>query len=131
MLDLILTLFLHSDAIAQNNAQKKSLNTQLFEQEEESGKKEKSLSFSAKVRAVREDSDGVEVFFEGDKAKGAFTLSQSVEHYAKKVKALEESRKPGGKAVSITADAEKRIKSVEAAASGDSNGDWGTSKLPD
>ncbi|MGZ3771390.1 MAG: hypothetical protein ACXVCP_17510 [Bdellovibrio sp.] len=74
---------------------------------------EKVKSFTAKVRVVREDSDGMEIFFEGEKAKGAYSLPNSAEHYSTMLKDLEKSRKPQGPAVSVTVDSEKRIKSVE------------------
>lgn len=126
-------LFLTGDA----QAQSKKINTSIYEQEAES---EKSESFSAKVRVVREISEEVEVFFDGDKAKGAYTLPRSLPQYGATLKLLEKSRKPGGPPVSITADGEKRIKSVEAAQGGkggdfqppaDPNQKWDFGTIPD
>lgn len=126
-------LFLTGDA----QAQSKKINTSIYEQEAES---EKSESFSAKVRVVREISEEVEVFFDGDKAKGAYTLPRSLSQYGATLKLLEKSRKPGGPPVSITADGEKRIKSVEAAQGGkggdfqppaDPNQKWDFGTIPD
>lgn len=118
------------------DAQAQRINTSIYEQE---GDQPKTLSFSAKVRVVREISDEVEVFFEGDKAKGAFTLPRSLPRYGELVKILEKSRKPGGPPVSITADEDKRIKTVEATAKGDGgfqipedpNQKWDFGKIPD
>lgn len=133
MLSFIMILFLTGDA----QAQSKKINTSIYEQEAES---EKSESFSAKVRVVREISEEVEVFFDGDKAKGAYTLPRSLSQYGATLKLLEKSRKPGGPPVSITADGEKRIKSVEAAQGGkggdfqppaDPNQKWDFGTIPD
>lgn len=132
MLSFIMILFLAGDAQAQTPAPSKKINTNLFEAEPE---KEKSSSFSAKVKVVREESDGVEVFFEGDKNKGAYTLLRSTEHYAKMLKDLEASRKPTGTPVKVTADGDKRIKTVEKGkvteGSGDPNKPWDFGKIPD
>ncbi|WII73668.1 hypothetical protein QJS83_07245 [Bdellovibrio sp. 22V] len=111
MLSFIMVLFLMGDAQAQSK-----LNTNLYEQEPE---RDKTKSFAAKVRVVREISDEVEVFFEGDKAKGAYTLPRSAQHYGKMLKDLEKSKKAGGPSVKVTADEDKRIKSVEINESGD------------
>lgn len=98
-------------------AAKKSapMNTSLFESdnEEEPAAESKTKSLSAKVKVVREDSDGVEVFFEGDQHRGAYYLLRSLKGYATHLKALEDSKKPQGPAVSVSFDAERRIKSVE------------------
>ncbi|MGE5084805.1 MAG: hypothetical protein ACM3MG_00790 [Bacillota bacterium] len=94
---------------AQTNSKPKKLNTQLYEQEPE---EDKEQSFSAKVRVVREVSDEVEVFFESDSAKGAYTLPHSTPNYATVLKDLEKSRAPHGPQVTVKADSEKRIKSV-------------------
>lgn len=130
MLSLIMTLFLMTgDA----QAQTKKLNTDLYEKEPE---KEKGESFSAKVKVIRDDGDGMEVFFEGEKNKGAYTLPRSAEHYAKMLKDLEDSRKPTGTPVSVSVGAEKRIKSVEKPKANspipsDPNKPWDYGKIPD
>ncbi|MNK12022.1 hypothetical protein D3C87_300780 [compost metagenome] len=121
MWSLILILFLHCDVQAQAPKSPSKLNTNLYEQEPE---EEKSSSFTSKVRVVRDISDDVEVFFESDKASGAYTLPRAAQNYSKMFKDLEKSKAPGGPAVSVTADSEKRIKSVEiqsGGASGSSN----------
>ena len=105
MLELLFVMLMSDSGHAQN---KSKLNTSLYEAEEGSEK-----SFSAKVRVVRDISDDIEVFFDSDKASGAYTLPRSSEGYAKMLKDLEASKKPGGPAVSITADQDKRIKSVQ------------------
>ncbi len=129
MLSLIMTLFLMGDAQAQTS----KINTNLYEQEAEP-EKESNKSFTAKVKVVREESDGVEVFFEGDKQKGAYSLNRSVEHYGKLLKILEDSKKPKGPVVSVTADGEKRIKKVEKAAApggADPGKSWGLGEVPE
>ncbi len=78
MLSFIVTLSLMGDA----HAQGKKLNTNLYEQETPP-EKEKGESFSAKVKVVRDDGDGSRVFFDGDKAKGAYSLQRGTEHYAR------------------------------------------------
>ncbi|MEK2646043.1 hypothetical protein [Bdellovibrio sp. BCCA] len=131
MLSFIVVLFLAGDAQAQEQAPPKKINTNLYEQEAEP---EKTKSFSAKVKVVREESDGVEVFFEGEN-KGAYSLLRSTEHYAKMLKDLEDSRKPTGKPVKVVATTEKRIKTVEKSksteGSGDPNKPWDFGKIPD
>lgn len=102
---LILVLFLSSDAHAQ-----RTLSTDLYEQEKE---EPKTKSFTSKVRVVREISDEVEVFFESNEATGAYTLPRSLPSFGKMLQDLEKSRKPQGPMVSVTADEDKRIKSVE------------------
>lgn len=134
MLSLILALFLTGNAQAQT-AQKK-LNSNIFEKDPVS-ENDNSLSFSAKVKLVREESDGVEVFFEGEKSRGAFSMARSLEHYGKFLKALEDSRKTKGPSVSITATADKRIKTVEKSKDtgyvppSDPNKAWDFGKIPD
>lgn len=134
MLSLILILFLSGDAQAQTAAKK--LNANLFEQENDP-EKDSSVTFTAKVRLVREESDGVEVFFEGEKNRGAYALPRSTEHYAKALKTLEESRKTKGPMVSVTASKDKRIKSVEKSKDtgyvppSDPNQAWDFGKIPD
>ena len=105
MLELLFVMLISDSGHAQN---KSKLNTNLYVAEEGAEK-----SFSAKVRVVRDISDDIEVFFESDKATGAYTLPRSLEGYATMLKALEASKKPGGGTVSVTADADKRIKSVQ------------------
>lgn len=99
---------------------------------------EKTKSFTAKVRVVRDDTDGMEVFFVSDKAKGAYTLLSSAEHYGKMLKDLEASKKPTGPQVTVTVDSEKRIKSVEINKNksgyqipSDPNQKWDFGKIPD
>lgn len=95
-------------------APKSRLNTDLFEAEEEPQEKSvKGASLTAKVKVVREESDGVEVFFEGEKNTGAFFLHRATPNYRTALKTLEESRKPQGPAVSVTYTEDKKIKSVE------------------
>ncbi|MBO9667812.1 MAG: hypothetical protein J7501_13495 [Bdellovibrio sp.] len=106
-------------------AQTKKLNTQLYEKEEAV---EKTSSFTGKVRVVRDISDDVEVFFDSDKATGAYTLPHGAKDYATMLKHLEESRGADGGQVTITADSEKRIKSVAPSSLGkshkNSGDDW-------
>ncbi|GEM_PF-1372508 len=138
MLSFILILFLSSsDAQAQTAAPAtppaaKKFNTNLYEQEPEP-EKEDSQSFTAKVKLVREEENGVEVFFEGEKQKGGYSLARGTEHYAKYVKDLEASRKAKGPQVSITADSEKHIKKVELkkGSNQDPNKTWDFGKIPD
>lgn len=136
MLTFIAVWFLMSDAQAHPNL----IAENTYDSEAES-ENEKTKSFTAKVRVVRDDSDGMEVFFEGEKAKGAYFLPQSVKHYGKMLKDLETSKKPHGAAVAITVDSEKRIKSVELQKGGsnvngfkvpsDPNQKWDFGKIPD
>lgn len=134
MLNFIMTLFLIGSA--QTHA--KQLNTSLYEADSNS-EKDKGDSFSAKVKVVREDNEGVEVFFVGEKQKGAYLLPRSSEHYATMLKDLENSKKPQGLPVSVTVDGEKRIKKVEkgsAAGKGfqvptDPNQKWDFGNVPD
>ena len=134
MLSLILILLITGDAQAQTAPKKP--NTNIFEKDP-SSESDNSLSFSAKVKVVREESDGVEVFFEGEKSRGAFSLSRSSEHYGKFLKYLEDSRKVKGGPVSITATADKRIKTVEKSKDtgyippADPNKAWDFGKIPD
>ena len=107
MLSFILMFFLATDA----QAQKKTVpSTDIYEQE---SSESTAKSVTGKVRVVREVSDEVEVFFEGDKIKGAYTLPRGIEHYGTMLKALEESKKANGPSVTVTADEDKRIKTVE------------------
>lgn len=122
MLSLILV---HLLVFAPNaEAQKKGHSTDIYEQD---GAENTTKSVTGKIRVVREVSDEVEVFFEGDKIPGAYTLPRGLQHYGTMLKALEDSKKANGPAVTITADEDKRIKTVElkgAASSGSSAGDY-------
>ncbi|WP_413584708.1 hypothetical protein [Bdellovibrio sp. HCB274] len=106
MLSLILFLFLSDPTYAQS----KKVNTQIYDSESSA---EKSESFTAKVRVVRDISDEVEVFFESDKARGAYTLPRKIGSYATVLKVLQDSSDPSGSPVSVTVDSEKRILTVE------------------
>lgn len=141
MLTFITVLFLMSDAQAQHNLVAENRVESESESEGESSN-EKTKTFTAKVRIVREDSDGMEIFFESEKAKGAYLLPSSAERYGKKVKDLEASKKPNGAAVTVTVDSEKRIKSVVLQKNdsrgikgfkipSDPNQKWDFGKLPD
>ncbi|WP_413582038.1 hypothetical protein [Bdellovibrio sp. HCB288] len=110
MLSLIILLFLSDPG----HAQSKKVNTRIYESE---ATQEKSESFTAKVRVVRDISDEVEVFFDSDKARGAYTLPRRIPSYATVLKQLQDSGEPGGSPVSVTADSEKRILSVEKSSS--------------
>ncbi|UOF01584.1 hypothetical protein [Bdellovibrio reynosensis] len=137
MLHLLMVLLLMGDA--QAHAQAKSYNTDLFEKEDSGETQDKSQSFTAKVKVVREESDGVEVFFEGtSKVKGGYMLLRSTEQYAKLLKLLESSKKPKGPSVSVTVNADKHIKKVEKKEGGggivvpdDPNKMWDYGKIPD
>ncbi len=115
---------------------KSSYNTNLYEQEEP---KDDSKSFTAKVRVVRDISEDIEVMFEGGDAKGIYSVPRRSKNFAAMVKALEASKKPDGPSVSITADADKNIKSVELnkeshkgfVPPSDPNQKWDFGKVPD
>jgi hypothetical protein len=125
MLGLILVLFLTPNAEAQTKAR----GTDIYEQE---AGESTTKSVTGKIRVVREVSDEVEVFFEGDKIPGAYTLPRGLQHYGTMLKALEESKKANGPAVTVTADEDKRIKTVELkGGSAGSAGSAGTYKFPD
>lgn len=134
MLSFLIALLIAGDAQAQTHLIAKKVNTSLYEQDEEP-ENEKGKSFTAKVKVVREDSEGVEVFFEGEKNKGSYLLLRSTEHYGKMLKNLEASRKPQGPAVQVFTDADKRIKSVEKSKQSqqemDPNKTWDFGKIPD
>lgn len=83
----------------------------IFEKEENPDKQ--NASFSAKVKVIRQESDGVEIFFEGTKQKGGYLLLSSKKGYGKMLDALEKSRKPQGPTVSVQADPDQRILAVE------------------
>lgn len=111
-------------------SQTKKLNTQLYEKEADG---EKDKSFTAKVRVVREISDEIEVFFESDEAKGAYSLPKGTHDYATALKKLEKSRAPHGPAATVTVDSEKRIKSVQIqeAPAGKSSKPYDPNYIPD
>ena len=117
-------------SFSQGSLAGKKLNTNLYEQD---GGEDQTKSFSAKVRVIR-DIDGVEVFFDGDQAKGAYSLESGSKDYAAMLKKLENSRKAGGPAVSVTVDADKRIKSVSEPSGSNVNFDpnkpWNFGKVP-
>jgi hypothetical protein len=113
MLSLILVFLMADPAHAQSKVQKRS--TSIYEAETT---EEKGESFTAKVRVVRDISDEVEVFFESDEARGAYTLPRKINSYATVFKTLQESEKPGGPQVAVKADSEKRILSVQKSSSG-------------
>lgn len=131
IMTLILTFILPGPAQAQSN----KLSTKLYESEPEV----KTEKFTSKVKVIRDDGDGVEVFFISEKQKGAYVLSRSAANYAEILKVLENSRKPKGPPVSVTANGEKHIKSVEKAAApeggfkipDDPNEKWDFGKVPD
>lgn len=83
----------------------------IFEKEENPDKQ--NASFNAKVKVIRQESDGVEVFFEGTKQRGGYLLLSSKKGYGKMLDALEKSRKPQGPTVSVQADPDQRILAVE------------------
>lgn len=87
------------------HAKKPGLSTSIYEKDEK-----KAQSFSAKVRVVRDISDEVEVFFDSEKARGAYYLPKNL---AGTIPDLQESQKASGPQVSITADADNRILSVQ------------------
>ncbi|UYL09493.1 hypothetical protein B9G69_002760 [Bdellovibrio sp. SKB1291214] len=128
MFSLILVFLMVDPAHAQSKIQKRSTNIYEAETTEE-----KSESFTAKVRVVRDISDEVEVFFESDTARGAYTLPRKIKSYATVLKTLQESEKPGGPQVSVKADSEKRIESVDKAArSGyQKKSQWDPGEIPD
>ncbi|MDG0816029.1 hypothetical protein [Bdellovibrio svalbardensis] len=117
---------------------KSQYNSNLYEQEEA---KDDTKSFTGKVRVVRDISDDIEVLFEGEDAKGIYSLSRSKSNFAAMLKSLEASKKAGGPAVTVTADSDKNIKSVELNKAGssrsgyvpptDPNQKWDFGKVPD
>ncbi|WP_413557755.1 hypothetical protein [Bdellovibrio sp. HCB209] len=115
MLSFVILLLLSDPTFAQS----KKLNTNLYEAEKVEAKKE---NFTAKVRVVRDISDEVEVFFDSDKARGAYTLPRRIDSYAEVLKTLEDSAEPGGGSVAVTADSEKRILKVDKSSSRSGSG---------
>lgn len=85
---------------------KSKLNTQIFEAESD------QLSFSGKVRIVRDIATETEVFFEDKKNPGPFLLPDSLPSYGLYKARLEKSKKSGGPFVKVVIDND-RIKSVE------------------
>lgn len=75
--------------------------------------KDERKHFSAKVRVVRDIADDVDVFFEGTSTTGAYTLSRGKKDFTVMLKALEASKAPKGPSVSVTADSDKNILTVE------------------
>lgn len=126
MLSLILVFLMADPAHAQSKVQKRSTNIYEADQTEE-----KVDSFTAKVRVVRDISEEVEVFFESDNARGAYTLPRKIKSYATVLKVLQESEKPGGPQVSVTADSEKRIQSVEKSAGYKKKNPYDPGEIPD
>jgi hypothetical protein len=127
--------FLFVFSIKAQTAHSTSSRTHLYEQE---AAKDESKTFTAKVRIVRDISDDLEVFFEGEVAKGAYTLPRQTKGYAAILKTLEASKKAEGQSVTVTADKEKNIISVEASKAktgfvppSDPNQKWDFGKMPD
>lgn len=126
---LIIILLTISPAYAQT----KKLSNQLFESEN------KTEGFSAKVKLIREDNEGMEVFFISEKQKGGYVLLRSNANYAAFLKELEKSKKPQGPPVTIQADSDKRITHVEKVVESkgsfkvpdDPNQKWDFGKVPD
>lgn len=115
MLNILLAVILGGSAHAGDTPAakpKSQFNSNLYEQED---KPNTDKSFSAKVRIVRDISDDIEVMFEGDSVKGIYSLSRNRSNFAAMLKALEASKKTDGGAVTVTADEDKNIKTVEAA----------------
>ena len=128
MFSLILVFLMADPAHAQSKVQKRSTN--IYEAE---STPDKSESFTAKVRVVRDISDDVEVFFESESARGAYTLPRKIKSYATVYKTLQDSEKPGGPQVSVTADSEKRIQSVEKSSKSgyQKKSQWDPGEIPD
>ena len=129
MFHIILTLALIGGTPAKAQeaqaAKPKKNSTDIYEKEED---KADTKSFTAKVRIVRDISDDIEVFFEGNKATGAYSLSRNSANFAAMLKALEASKEPKGAAVTVTADSDKNIKTVEINKSSSNPGGW---SIPD
>lgn len=109
MLSFIMVLLLAGNVQAQNYKN----STTLYEPEAEPEAEEKTETFSAKVRVIRDAGESMDVFFISDKQKGAYSLSRSSPQFAAALKALEDSRKPKGGPLSITAKKDKTILKVE------------------
>lgn len=116
---------------------KSNFDSNIYEAETE---KDDMKSFSAKVSVVRIVSEDTEVMFEGENNKGVYTLPHGIKNYAAALESLNKSKKSSGLSVSITADLDRNIKSVELNknASTDSlivvpkdpNQKWDLSKIP-
>lgn len=76
-------------------------------------KESSNISFTAKVSTVREISGEVDVYFEGDQVHGSFMLPSNAGNYATMMTDLVESQKNNGPKVSVTADDQQRILSVQ------------------
>lgn len=85
---------------------KSKLSTQIYEAESD------QLTFSGKVRIVRDIATETEVFFEDKKNPGPFILPDTMPSYGLYKARLEKSRKSGGPLVKVIIDND-RIKSVE------------------
>lgn len=118
---------------------KSQYNSNLYEAE---ATKEDIKSFTGKVRVVRDISEDIEVLFEGNDAKGIYSLSRTKANFAAMLKSLEASKKAGGPSVTVSADSDKNIKSVELNKGGgsagsqfvppsDPNQKWDFGKVPD
>lgn len=70
-------------------------------------------SFSAKVKVVRTVQGDTEIFFESEKARGAYLLPSTLKDFNLFKQRLQKSLAVGGPQVNITADGEKRIQNVE------------------
>lgn len=81
-----------------------ALNTNMFEKDST-----KSQSFTAKVRVVRDISDEVEVFFDSDQARGAYSLPRNAKEYGAALKLLVDSSKTQGTPVTVTADKDSKV----------------------
>jgi hypothetical protein len=133
---LIFTIFfLFTFSTKAQTTHTSSSRTNIYEQQ---AAKDESKIFTAKVRIVRDISDDLEVFFEGEVAKGAYTLPRQTKGYAAILKTLEASKKADGQSVTVTADKEKNISSVEASKAkpgfippSDPNQKWDFGKMPD
>ena len=68
--------------------------------------------FSAKVKVIREISEDTEVFFDNPQAKGAYTLQQN-SNFGSNLTKLQKSMKSRGPRVTISADDNNYITSVE------------------
>lgn len=108
MLTLAMTLAFSAHAADANAKKKSKLNTNLYEQESS------NTSIAGKVKAVREIQGDTEVFIDNPKGNsGPYVLPANIANRAKLLKALHNSQKTGGGAVTISIDSQDRIKSVE------------------
>lgn len=87
---------------------KSKINTQLFEQEDESS------SHSGKVKVIREIQGETEVFIDNPKgSSGPFVLPTNIKDRAALLSILHKSQKAGGRAVILKVDGQQRITSVD------------------